>query len=311
MGTVAMRGAGRMMMTAGLIAATSPVAAETLRVEGIFAATAREASFLPTIGVDMIDGPLGEKLGDAIERQLAAMDRNDTPHARLVPASLRPDGMLTGQADIAVESSDYTEARERCAEKKDGKCLRRIGYRVRCTRRSVSLRADLQLVRRRDDRTVYSGPKTRTDSGWWCEDTGVPLDVALTADVMAESVAREVRLDLAPHRERYTVRIQEDRKGLPGEVADRFRQAVRLTKTDQAAACRAFAEIDRLSPDHGPTVFNLALCAEAEGRYPLAGDLYARARIFAPNAGDEVSKGLGRVRSLAAGEEDVRRMAAL
>lgn len=306
-----MRGTGRAAMMAGMIAAAVPATAETLRIEGVFAATAREASFLPTIGVDGIDGPAGDELGIAIERQLEALAQSDVPHPKLVPPSLRPDGMLTGQADIDVDDSDYVESRERCAEKKDGKCVQRVKYRVRCTRRIVRLRADLQLVRRRDGRTVYGGPKTREDSGWWCEDSGIPIDVALTAGVMTESIAREVRLDLAPHRERYTIRVQEGRDGLSGEVADRFRQAVRLTKTDQAAACRAFAEVDRLSPDHGSTVFNLALCAEAEGRYALAADLYSRARIFAPKAGSDVSKGLGRVRSLAAGEEDVRRMAAL
>jgi hypothetical protein len=298
-------------MTVGLIAAACPASAETLRVEGVFAATAREASFLPTIGVDMIAGPLGDRLGIAIERQLEALGQTDVPHPKLVPPSLRPDGMLTGQTDVAVDNSDYVETRERCVEKKDDKCVRRVKYKVGCTRRSVSLRVDLRLVRQRDGRTVYAGPKTREDSGWWCEDSGVPLDVALTAGGMAESVAREVRLDLAPHRERYTIRIQEDRRGMPADTAGLFRQAVRLTKTDQAAACRAFAEIDRIVPDHGPTVFNLALCAEAEGRYMLAGDLYTRARLFAPKAGGEVSKALGRVRSLAAGEEDVRRMAAL
>lgn len=305
-----MRCAGRVAVTIGLIL-SAPAAAETLWVEGIFAATAREASYLPTIGVDPLTGPVGEEVGIAIERQLQALDGSDVPHPRLVPPSLRPDGMLTGATDIAVDDNDYVETRERCVEKKDDKCVRRAKYRVRCTRRSVTLRVDLQLVRRRDDRTVYAGPKTRNDSGWWCEDSGSPVDVGLTASSLGESIAREVRGDLAPHRERYKVRVQEDRKALPHGLADRFRQAVRLTKTDQAAACGSFAEIDRQSPDHGSTVFNLALCAEAERRYALAGDLYARARVFAPQAGSEVSKGLGRVRSLAAGAEDVRRMAAL
>jgi hypothetical protein len=297
-------------VTIGLILG-APAAAETLRVEGVFAATAREASYLPTIGVDPVTGPVGEEVGIAIERQLQDLDDSDVPHPRLVPPSLRPDGLLTGSTDIAVDDNDYIEARERCVEKKDDKCVRRVKYRVRCTRRSVSLRVDLRLVRQRDGRTVYAGPKTRESNGWWCEDSGIPLDVQLTASSLGESVAREVRGDLAPHRERYKVRVQEDRKALPPELADRFRQAVRLTKTDEAAACRAFAEIDRLSPDHGATVFNLALCAEAAGQYPLAADLYSRARVFAPQAGGEVSKGLGRVRSLADGAEDVRRIAAL
>jgi len=306
-----MRRVARVMAAAGLVAVALPVDAETLRVEGIFAATAREASFLPTIGVDAFDGPVGEELGIAIEQQLQALDRTDVPHPKSVPPSLRPDGMLTGRATIAVDSVDYVETRDRCEEKKDGKCVRRVQYRVPCTRRTVNYRADLRLVRRSDGRTLYDGPKTREDSGSWCSDNGIELHVGLTADVMAESIAREVRLDLAPHREDYTVRVQEKRDGLPENLTGQFKHAIRLTKTDPDAACRAFAAIDALAPDQGSTLFNLALCAESAHRYGAAADLYTRARIFAPKAGGEISKGLGRVRSLAAGEEDVRRMAAL
>lgn len=300
-----------MAVTICAIATALPARAETLRIEGIFAATAREASFLPTIGVDTLSGRAGEQLGMAIERQLQQLETSDVPHPRLVPISLRPDGLLRGRADVAVEENDYAEARERCTEKKDSKCVRRVTYRVGCTTRTIRLRADLQLVRRGDGRTLYAVPQTRDDSGSWCEDSGVEPIVGLAVDVMTESIARAVRLDLAPHRERYTIRVQENHDGLPRDTADRFRQAVHLTKTDQSAACRAFAEVDRIAPDNGSTLFNLALCAEAEGQYAVAGDLYTRARVFSPRAGGDISKGLGRVRSLTDGEADVKRMAAL
>ena len=285
-----------------------PAAAETLRVEGVFAAQAREASFLPTIAVGGFHGPDGGELADAIERRLAKLGEDGLPHARLIPPALRPDGLLSGLTDVDVSTSDYTESRERCAEKKDGKCVRKEKYRVGCTTRTIALRADLRLVRRKDNGVAYAATKTRDDRDDWCEDRGVAGDVGLSVRGMIESVAAEVRLDLAPHAERYTIRVQERRDGLPAAVVPRFKQAVKLTKTDGAAACAAFAEIDRLVPDHGSTTFNLALCAEAAGRYAEASDRYARARLFAPKAGGEVSKGLARVGALAAGAEDVAAM---
>jgi hypothetical protein len=300
-------------LTAVVIAllVTPPAGAETLRVEGVFAAQAREASLLPTIAVGRFGGPDGAELADAIERRLAKLGADGLPHVRLIPPGLRPDGLLTGETHVAVADSDYTESRERCAEKKDGKCVRKEKYRVACVRRTIDFRADVQVTRRSGGGRPYAASKTRDDRHDWCEDSGFANSVDAAVGSMIESVAAEVRLDLAPHAESYTIRVQEGRDGLPPDAAARFKQAVRLTKTDAAAACAAFAEVDRMVPDHGSTTFNLALCAEAAGRYAEAGDRYARARLFAPKAGGEVSKGLGRVGALAAGAQDVAAMRAM
>ena len=230
---------------------------------------------------------------------------------QLVPPSLRPDGLLTGRTDVQVADTDYSETRERCAEKKDGKCIRKEKYRVGCVRRAIALRATLRLMRRTGGGMPYDAVRSRDDRHEWCEDSGFANDVAGTVHAMVELVAAEVRLDLAPHAESYTIRVQEGRDGLPPEVAAQFKAAVRLTKRDPAAACAAFAAIDRLVPDHGSTMFNLALCAEAAGRYAEAGDRYTRARLFAPKAAGEITKGLGRVGALAAGAQDVAAMRAL
>ncbi|MCU6454041.1 hypothetical protein LPN01_08125 [Sphingomonas sp. A2-49] len=300
----------RAMLAIGLCAA-APAAAETLRVEGVFPAQAREASFLPTIAVGPFAGPDGVELAEAIERRLATLGRDGLPHARLVPPSLRPDGLLTGRTDVQVADTDYTESRERCAEKKDGKCTRKEKYRVGCVRRAIAFRAELRLMRRTGGGMPYDVVRTRDDRHEWCEDSGFASDVAGMVHGMVESVAAEVRLDLAPHAESYTIRVQEGRDGLPTDVAAQFKAAVRLTKRDPAAACAGFAAIDRLVPDHGSTMFNLALCAEAAGRYAEAGDRYTRARLFAPRAAGEITKGLGRVGALAAGAQDVAAMRAL
>lgn len=295
------------MVVIGSMLAT-PAAAETLRVEGVFPAQAREASFLPTMAVGPFAGPDGADLADAIERRLAKLGADGLPHVRLIPPGLRPDGLLDGRTDVDVADSDYSESRERCVEKKDGKCVRKEKYRVACVSRTIRFRADLRLMRRSGGALPYAVAKTRDDRHDWCEDSGVASDVGSVVHGFIESIAAEVRLDLAPHAESYTIRVQERRDGLSPEAATRFKQAVRLTKSDAAAACAVFAEVDRMVPDNGSTTFNLALCAEAAGRYAEASDRYARARLFAPKAAGEVSKGLGRVGALAAGAQDVAAM---
>jgi hypothetical protein len=297
-------------MAAWALAAT-PAGAETLRLEGVFAAGAREASLLPTIGVDPFRGPQGDELSMAIERRLAKAGDDGVPHAELITPALRPDGLLTGRTNVSVSDLPYTEGRSRCVEKdKDGKCVKRQSYSVDCLRRSVSLRADLSMARHDDGRIVYAVTKARSDDDSACEDGGILQPVDSMLHSMTESIAQEVRLDLAPHRERYTIRVREDRDALSPDLADRFRQAVRLTKHDQPAACAAFDSIGEANPDHGPTLFNRALCAEQAGRYREAADLYARARVFGAKFDGDVTKGLTRAVSLAEGEQDVRRMAA-
>ncbi len=290
---------------------TAPAAAEVIHVDGVFAAGSREASLLPTIGVDLFDGPDGDALGLAIERRLAKLGRDGVPHAQIVAPSLRPDGLLSGRAASSVDRFGYIETRERCAEKKDDKCVRRVKYRVQCVRQTVTLHADLRLTRYRDGRIVYAQAPERSDTDSWCEDGGGAISPDGAVQFMIESIAEQVRLDLAPHREAYKIRVREERDGLTPDLAQRFRDGVRLTKHDQQAACATFAAIGAAAPDHGPTLFNRALCAEAAGRYDEATALYTRARVFAPKAGGDVSKGMGRVASLAAGAEDVKHMAAL
>ena len=293
----------------GLTASAAP--AEVLHLSGVFGAKARAASLLPTIGIGPFDGAYGGTLADAIERRLAKLGEDGVPHAVLVPAGLRPDGLLSGHTGINVATNDYVEGRERCIEKnKDGKCVARQKYTVRCTNRTIDLRADLVLREARTGEKPYDTTKTRSDFSSWCEDRGVASDVGFTVGSMADSIAQEVRLDLAPHAEDYKVRVREERNGLPPEIAQQFKQAVHLTKHDEPAACAAFAAIDRAVPDQGSTTFNLALCAEQAGRYAEAADRYNRARLFAGDAGGAVTKGLERVASLAAGREDVAIMGA-
>ncbi len=63
-------------------------------------------------------------------------------------------------------------------------------------------------------------------------------------------------------------------------------------------------------PDQGSTTFNLALCAEAAGRYAEAADRYNAGAAVRAGCGQRGEQGLERVASLAAGRDDVAIMRA-
>lgn len=116
-----MRGLAAMVI--GMVLASS-AAAETLRVEGIFPAQAREASFLPTIAVGTFSGRTARNSPMRSNGRLAKLGADGLPHVRLIPPSLRLDGMLTGRTDVSVVDSDhYSETRERCVEE-EGRQMR-------------------------------------------------------------------------------------------------------------------------------------------------------------------------------------------
>ena len=118
---------------------------------------------------------------------------------------------------------------------------------------------------------------------------------------MVGDVAAEVRRDIAPREEQYSIRFRESRKDLPRALGTPFKDAVRLSQTDLAAACDAWADIDRQSPGHPSVQFDLGLCAESNRDYPLALQRfrYVRDQLGIREADDDVR----RVEDLLAGRE--------
>ena len=102
------------LLVPAVSALSEPSYAETIRLEVIFAARAREASMLPMISVAPFEGPHGDELGQEFERRLERLGEDGLPHAKLIAPSLRPDGLLTGRTDVSVQEQPYIENRSRC-----------------------------------------------------------------------------------------------------------------------------------------------------------------------------------------------------
>jgi tetratricopeptide (TPR) repeat protein len=99
---------------------------------------------------------------------------------------------------------------------------------------------------------------------------------------MVSGVARELRLQFAPVETREDIRVKEGTEGLQNNAKKKFKDAIRLTKQNVAAACSVWGEVDQLVPNHSPTLFNLGLCAESRRDYSGAAALYHRVETINP-----------------------------
>lgn len=273
--------------------------AEVLPVSGIYPAASDAAAALRSIAVDRFDGEDGAELSLALEDALGKAAVDGAAWFRISTALLdggNAEGVLRGTAQADQEFEDYTEEREECIKDDKDKCTpEKRKFRVRCTHRTIAFLANVRLY---DPAGVllWSDKPTRERRDSFCEDQDRPSSLEAVARELAGQVAGSVRFALAPARRSATIRVNESRKGLEKALANRFKGAVRLTKTDWPAACREWEAIGQLAPTHQPTLFNRALCGEASGDDARAGDLYRQLLGLSP-AGGPALEGLGRIAS--------------
>lgn len=297
---------------AAMGAAAGPAQAEAVRMTGKFAAPYREAAILDSLGIDRFNGRDGRQLEMAIERALSQPDIEGQPHFELIGAfgsGDAPDGVLGGAVSSGVEESRYKGKERRCVEREggkgSGKCLKEADVDVECTRRITNVTADLRLTRR-DGRVVYSAGKPRRDEVNWCRGKSPPRTAEETVRGMILDIAAEVRRDIAPVVETYSIRFRESTKGLPKELNRPFKDIVRQTQRDLPAACAAWEAMDGQAPNHPSITFDLGLCAEAAGDYARALELYRRAAPLIGRGSNEATAGVERVDRLIAAQEDDR-----
>lgn len=278
---------------------------------GKFAPPHREAGMLDSLGIDRFSGRDGRQVELAIERALSQPDVDGRPHFDLISAfdgGRGPEGVLGGAVTSGVDETRYKDKRERCVEreggKDSGKCLRKADVEVDCWRRVVNVTADLRLTRISDGRIVYSTAKPLRDETSWCRgDSPSRTEEEAVRELVLE-IAGSVRRDIAPVVETYSIRFRESTKGLPKELNRPFKDIVRQTQRDLPVACTAWGAMDAQAPNHPSITFDLALCAEAEGEYRRAQDLYRRAASLIGGRSNEAVTGYERIERLIAAQAD-------
>ncbi|MDJ0641698.1 MAG: hypothetical protein QNJ15_02675 [Erythrobacter sp.] len=271
--------------SASVLCVSSPGVAETISSGGYYPANSDAGLGLETISVDAIEGPEGAKVAYEIKQALDGLTIDGEQWFEIVPADFDPvDAFIRGSAD---SSSSITELEDKkvttCAEKDDdGKCVRNKVSYYSCSRYSVTFYPDIEILRP-DGSVLYSVRDEDRSSTDYCSDQDSRPSVQRMGDRLIENFASRMRHALAPRFRRSDYRLLERRKGL--EKADRkqFKQGLKLTKSDEEAACEVFKGLAENNPQQVSVLFNVGLCHEADGDYALAEDFYRRAWDAEPN----------------------------
>lgn len=285
------------------VSLAAPLAAETLPVKGLHGARADIPAEIEIIAVEPFDGAWGYELREALSDILSAPVDGYAPFFQVVPDSLaatgdyRPDAALRGMAHAWVADQPTSpRIRRECAERdaKD-KCVRRREIYIPCREMRVGYDARATLIGR-DGERLYDGADHLQAQRSYCLDDYIEPDPDAMIEELAQRHAASLVGEFAPRRIASTPRLLEQRKGLSKRDRRAFKRALKLTKSDPAAACQAFTSLEPGNPDHVSIVFNIGLCHESAGQLAEAERYYHRAIDVEPGKGYPYD-GLARIAS--------------
>jgi tetratricopeptide (TPR) repeat protein len=179
---------------------------------------------------------------------------------------------------------------------------------IPCIHRVFEMDVNPMLVKVANADVVYSGRKRASTDMRWCRPDEPPMsDDALIVGAM-DRILGEIRQDVAPYNAVLRATVKEDSKGLPEGAAKDFDAAVKAAgKADMSEACRLWGEVDRVNPNHVWTVYDLGVCAEANGNYAGAVAFYERARTLSPKPDRDVAESIERASTLLAAHQELKR----
>lgn len=304
--TIALKGVFGAGLMAGALAFGTPAMAETLQIHGVYPAGNGDAAEISSIGVREfggIDGPmLSIKVADALRN--ATIDGQS--YFNIGPASLLrgADAVLSGSVSTDVDIRRAT-AKEvtKCVKRDDkNKCIERRKVQVRCQQMHLSARPTLRLVSA-NGRLIHSDNEPVSRQLRFCADQARPSVDPMVEELLNE-IATRLRFALAPQQRVEDVRVLETRKGMDKGPGNDFRDAIRMTKSDEGVACDAFVGLEPTIGEHVSLLFNIGLCAEARGDFDTASDYYRRA-IQADPSKSYAGEGLERIRQRIRAEQQL------
>jgi len=270
--------------------------AETLPVRGVYPAANDEAAALDTIAIEAFGGVDGQAIGIAAGDILRAVSVAGEPWFRIVPASARmdADAVLQGTANAESWRRDSgTREVERCVERDENRdCIREEKRQIPCWDTVVRLEPRIRLVAA-EGQLIHAMDAGRETARRYCRDDDPPSRESMISELV-DQIAQQLRYDLAPTDRLEDIRVMESRDGLQGDDRNAFREAVRLTKSDRAAACAQWEALEPANPENVSVLFNLGLCAESADELGQAESYYRRALMSSSRA-DYPNQGLARI----------------
>lgn len=316
-----------MALAMGAVALLIAGCSTTVQVQARFPANDPDAAKLRKVAVADFDGPGGDYFAGALESMIGSAVFDGQRYFTLVDAGGRgggasareaadygravgADGVYFGQLPIAdFTNYPYEQQESRCVKKDDnGKCIKKEHYTIPCMRRTFHMEVLPMLVNVRSGNVVYSARKVADAETSWCRPDPQPISDDSMAGGAANRIIEQIRPDIAPYNTVLSATVIEKKDGLSPADGQSFDAAVKAAgKGDLHTACTTWSDIARSNPDHPWTVYNLGVCAEANGDFAGALARYERARTLAPKANSDVAESIDRVHRLIAAQDELRR----
>jgi len=299
----------------------------TVQVQARFPANDPDAAPLRKVAVADFDGPEGDHFAYELEELLANANFDGQRYFTLVDSghrgvgadstiaarfgrSVGADGVYFGRMQAAnFENSRWEERSSECTKKdENGKCIKKETFVTPCLRRTFYMEVYPALVNVRSGAVVYNARKTASAETSWCRGQSQPISDDQMVEGAVNRIIADIRPDIAPYNTVLRATVIEIKDGLSESDGTAFDTAVKAAgKGDLMTACRTWEAVSKANPAHAWTIYNLGVCAEANGDFAGALRQYQRANSMSSKPNSDVAESIGRVNTLIAAQEELRR----
>lgn len=200
-----------------------------------------------------------------------------------------------------LNSSDthYYEERVKCA---DLKCKEVYRYNVGCTKRVVSLSADLRMVDVAAGDIIYADTMGKSSSYYHCsDDTRTIPSPESAGQNLAIAIANDFTYKLTPHYRYFDVELLEDPDLDYTKEQEKLLNVsleyIKQNRYDKAEKY-LFELIDSTNAQSYVAFYNLGVVKEAEGKYIEAKEYYEKADSLMVEPVEQISLAYVRIQSL-------------
>jgi len=211
------------------------------------------------------------------------------------------EGIILGTVmQSAIEDKRFFETRTKCSAKdKDGKCVKRTNYKVRCKERNAYFSFTPKMINVATGRIVASESLSGRSSDTVCRDSDRPFKGTVEMLTAAKQQAIEKFRELiAPHYLTIEIALLEkDDTKPPPTAKENIVLGIKWAKQGRLdRACELWHEAYRIHPQGYAIHYLLGVCSETAGRLHEALNYYEKADSVAVSPVKEINEALCRVR---------------
>ncbi|MDX1796871.1 MAG: CsgG/HfaB family protein [Hydrogenovibrio sp.] len=231
------------------------------------------------------------------EQKLQYSGLTDEKEVVKVGELIGAQAFVTGDlSSKSYHDSRFYSERQECLDKK---CNYVRTYKVPCTKRTVSLSANIKIIDVETSSVVYSNSYSPSNDWFACADRSATLPSASTVwQRQAQTIAKDFVNKIAPHYVYKRIELLDDPDIRYSDTQEqllesgiKFVEAHRMDKADQLFSQLLF-ETQSLSY---VAAYNLGVVKEATGHYSEAKKLYTLADNLQKDPVDAINEAMARI----------------